>query len=223
MAVSRIMGAGALVAGAMVASAPVKAFSLFEIEGEPTRFLPAYAPLPPARPEFAAVSVLVKTPEPRPSNMAVLRDATGPEPLGPVKAGPVTQGPAPSVTSRDSVRALIAMHAKEQGVPVALADAVVKVESTYNPRATNGYNLGLTQISLPTARAMGYSGTAGGLYDADTNLRYGIKYLAHAYRLSKGNTCQTILKYQAGHGAVTMTAAARSYCSKVVTLLASSR
>jgi soluble lytic murein transglycosylase-like protein len=222
MAVSRVLGAGAIMAGALAASAPVKAFSLFEIEGEPTRFLPAYAPLPPARPEFAAVSVLVKS-QPRPSKMALVRDTSEPEAAGPIKADPVTQGPAPSVASRDGVRALIAMHAKEQGVPVALADAVVRVESTYNPRATNGYNLGLTQISLPTARSMGYSGTASGLFDADTNLRYGIKYLAHAYRLSKGNTCQTILKYQAGHGAVTMTPAARTYCSKVVTLLASSR
>jgi soluble lytic murein transglycosylase-like protein len=221
MAVSKVWGAGALVAGAMVVSEPVRAFSLFEIEGEPTRFLPAYAPLPPARPAVMAVTVLVRA-EPRPSKMALVRETAEPLPLGPVKAEAVTQGPAPSVTSRDGVRALIAMHAKEQGVPVALADAVVRVESTYNPRASNGYNLGLTQISLPTARAMGYSGSASGLYDADTNLRYGIKYLANAYRLSKGNTCQTILKYQAGHGAVTMTPAARTYCSKVVTLLASS-
>ncbi len=207
--------------GAMIASAPVMAFSLFEIEGEPTRFLPASAPLPPTRPEFT-VSVVVKS-EPRPSKMALLGPVSEPPAAGPVKSEAVTQGPAPSATSRDGVRALIALHAKEQGVPVTLADAVVRVESTYNPRASNGPNLGLTQISYPTARAMGYSGPPSGLYDANTNLRYGIKYLANAYRLSKGNTCQTILKYQAGHGAVTMTAAARAYCSKVVTLLASSR
>jgi hypothetical protein len=220
MVVSRSVGVGVL-AGAMMASVPAFAFSLFEIEGEPTRFLPAFAPLPPSRPADGGVSIVVRT-EPRPSKMALVQPSD-PVETGPIKAAPVTQGPAPAPTGREGVRALIALHAKEHGVPVALADAVVRVESTYNPRASNGPNLGLTQISLPTARSMGYSGPASGLYDPDTNLRYGIKYLAHAYRLSKGNTCQTVLKYQAGHGAVTMTAAARAYCSKVVTYLASSR
>ncbi|PSC05083.1 lytic transglycosylase [Alsobacter soli] len=119
-----------------------------------------------------------------------------------------------------SVRALIAQHAARNGIPPALADAVVRVESRYNAAARNGVNLGLTQISLSTARAMGYSGAAAGLLDADTNLRYGMLYLAQAYRLSGGDTCRTILKYQAGHRATSMTGAARSYCAKVKTTVA---
>ncbi|WP_406854324.1 transglycosylase SLT domain-containing protein [Alsobacter sp. KACC 23698] len=119
-----------------------------------------------------------------------------------------------------SVRALIAQHAARNGIPPALADAVVRVESRYNAAARNGVNLGLTQISLSTARSLGYSGAAGGLLNADTNLQYGMLYLAQAYRLSGGDTCRTILKYQAGHRATSMTGAARAYCAKVKTTVA---
>ena len=71
------------------------------------------------------------------------------------------------------------------------------------PRATtartlrSGGNLGLTQISHATARRLGYSGTPAGLFEPDTNLRYGMKYLAQAYRLAGGDTCGTILRYNA--------------------------
>ncbi|GGH27531.1 hypothetical protein GCM10007036_36100 [Alsobacter metallidurans] len=119
-----------------------------------------------------------------------------------------------------SVRALIAQHAARNGIPPALADAVVRVESRYNAAARNGVNLGLTQISFATARSLGYAGGAAGLLDADTNLRYGMLYLAQAYRLSGGDTCRTVLKYQAGHRATSMTGAARAYCAKVKTTVA---
>jgi len=133
----------------------------------------------------------------------------------------LTTGSIPRTSSADygsgagRIRALIASHAAANGVPAELAAAVVRVESRFNPRARNGANVGLTQISTSTARAMGYRGSAAGLYDADTNLRYGIRYLAEAYRLAGGDTCRTVLKYQAGHRAVSMTGAARAYCAKV--------
>lgn len=119
-----------------------------------------------------------------------------------------------------SLRPLIEKYAREHGVPVDLADAVVRIESRYNPGARNGPNLGLTQINPRTARGLGYAGTVAGLMDPETNLQWGIKYLADAYRLAGGDTCGTVLRYQAGHGAKTMTRAARVYCGKVRTLLA---
>jgi soluble lytic murein transglycosylase-like protein len=115
---------------------------------------------------------------------------------------------------------LIARHAARHGVPPALADAVVRIESRHNARARNGSNIGLTQISFATARRMGYAGGVEGLYDPDTNLGYGLRYLGDAYRLAGGDTCMTVLKYQAGHGAKRMTSAAGSYCAKVRTHLA---
>lgn len=119
-----------------------------------------------------------------------------------------------------ALKPLIARYASENGVPYELADAVVRVESRYNAGARNGPNLGLTQINFRTAQSLGYSGDAAGLFDAETNLRYGIKYLAQAYRLAGGDTCGTILRYQFGHRTTTMTSASRAYCAKVKVITA---
>ncbi|MFC4171800.1 transglycosylase SLT domain-containing protein [Microvirga sp. GCM10011540] len=127
--------------------------------------------------------------------------------------------------SSDAVRAaalkpLIARYASENNLPFELADAVVRLESRYNAGARNGPNLGLTQVNFRTAQSLGYKGSAAGLFDAETNLRYGLKYLAQAYQLAGGDTCGTILRYQFGHRTQTMTKASRVYCSKVKTIIA---
>jgi soluble lytic murein transglycosylase-like protein len=125
----------------------------------------------------------------------------------------------------DAVRAnalkpLIAQYASENDVPFGLADAVVRIESRYNANARNGVNLGLTQVNFRTAQSLGYKGDASGLLNAETNLRYGLKYLAMAHRLAGGDTCGTILRYQFGLRTQTMTGASRAYCSKVKTIIA---
>ncbi len=112
-------------------------------------------------------------------------------------------------------RPMIARHAAANGVPFALADAVVRVESRYNPNARNGPSLGLAQINLRTAQGLGYSGGAAGLYNPETNLTYAMKYLAQAYRMAGGDTCGTVMRYQNGHASRTFTGANRAYCSKV--------
>jgi soluble lytic murein transglycosylase-like protein len=131
----------------------------------------------------------------------------------------------PGGTLADAARAgslapLIARYASENHVPFELADAVVRLESRYNVGARNGPNLGLTQVNLRTAQSLGYKGDAAGLLDAETNLQYGLKYLAQAYRLAGGDTCGTILRYQFGHRTQAMTKASRIYCSKVTTIMA---
>jgi soluble lytic murein transglycosylase-like protein len=132
-----------------------------------------------------------------------------------------------STTSRvaDAVRAsafrpLIVRYALEHNLPVELADAVVRIESRYNAAARNGPNLGLTQVNFRTAQSLGYTGDASGLFNAETNLRYGLKYLAQAYKLAGGDLCGAILRYQGGHRARTMTDASRAYCAKVKTIIA---
>jgi hypothetical protein len=45
---------------------------------------------------------------------------------------------------------------------------------------------------------MGYSGTAEGLLDPDTNMTYAVKYLARAYRAAKCNSDRAISYYQRG-------------------------
>jgi hypothetical protein len=117
--------------------------------------------------------------------------------------------------------ALVAKHAAAQGVPAPLAQAIVAMESRYNPRARGGSNIGLMQIQYRTAQGAGYRGPAAGLYDPETNLTYGMKYLAGAYRLAGGDTCRTIMKYSGGHRATRMTRGHVAYCGKVRAFMAS--
>jgi len=112
--------------------------------------------------------------------------------------------------------AIIARHASEHGVPVALARAVVRIESNFRPDARGrAGEIGLMQIKPSTARMMGYSGGARGLYDPETNIRWGMKYLAAAHKLGGGDTCGTILRYNAGHAARRMNKVSAAYCAKV--------
>jgi len=123
---------------------------------------------------------------------------------------------------RSGLRAMVARHAAENGVPFAIADAVVKVESNYNPRATNRSGaMGLMQIKTQTARGEGFSGGSAGLLNPETNIRFAMRYLATAYRMSGGDLCGTVMRYQSGHGARHMSAADHSYCAKARGLMAS--
>jgi soluble lytic murein transglycosylase-like protein len=115
---------------------------------------------------------------------------------------------------------IIRRYAAQHGVPEQLAFAVVQVESNYRADARGrAGEVGLMQIKPATARMMGYSGGAQGLYDPETNIRFGMKYLGKARQLSDGSTCGTILKYNAGHGAKRMNPVSRNYCSKVERIL----
>ncbi len=120
-----------------------------------------------------------------------------------------------------NIKVLIAQHAAANGVPVALADAIVRIESRYNPRATNHGAMGLMQIKAQTARGVGFSGSASELLNADTNLRYGMKYLAQVYKMSGGNVCSTVMRYQTGVAATHLSAANRAYCAKAKAIMAS--
>lgn len=116
--------------------------------------------------------------------------------------------------------ALISSYAKSYGVPVSLAHAVISIESNYRPKARGAAGeIGLMQIKPATARMMGYSGSSKGLYNPETNIKYGMKYLAKAHQLGGGTTCGTILKYNAGHGAKRMNPVSKRYCGKVQRLL----
>ncbi len=117
---------------------------------------------------------------------------------------------------------IITKYAKAYGVPVELAHAVVKVESNFNPKARGSAGeVGLMQIKPATARMMGYKGSVKALYNPETNIEFGMKYLAAAHELGGGETCGTILKYNAGHGAKRMNPVSKRYCGKVMALLES--
>lgn len=137
------------------------------------------------------------------------------------KKGRSTKKAAVSAATSTEYRTLVTQFAREYGVPAALAHAIVTVESNYYPKALGkAGEIGLMQIKLSTARRMGYRGSSGGLYHPETNIRYGMKYLATAYKLGGKTTCGTILKYNAGHGAKRMNSVSSAYCAKVKHILA---
>ena len=92
---------------------------------------------------------------------------------------------------------------------------MVRVESHYNPRARGAGVYGLSQIKPATARGLGFSGPAEALFDPETNLRYGMRYLKGAWEQGNGDVCQTAMKYKGGHRTTVMSKSASVYCSNV--------
>lgn len=124
------------------------------------------------------------------------------------------------VSKRSKYDALIRKYANANGIPLKLAHAVVFVESSYRANARGGVGeIGLMQLRLSTARMMGYRGSAKALYNPETNIKYGMKYLGKAYKLGGGSTCGAILKYNAGHGAKRMNPTSAKYCKRVKRLI----
>lgn len=145
--------------------------------------------------------------KPMPGNkpLTVARAAPAPMPK-PAEAGePVfaalafSAAPEPARGGSSDVNALIAKYAAYYDVPEALVHRMVKRESGYNPKARNGPYWGLMQIRHDTARSMGYKGDAAGLLDADTNLRYAVKYLRGAYMVAGYSQDAAVGHYARGY------------------------
>ena len=108
--------------------------------------------------------------------------------------------PQAAFAQRAQYDALVATHAQANGVPEALVHRVIVRESRYQPRLIGrGGTIGLMQIKLATARGLGYTGTAEGLRDPNTNLTYAVKYLAGAYRAANGDHSRTMHYYASGY------------------------
>jgi len=108
--------------------------------------------------------------------------------------------PAVASAGHDQIDALVRAYAEANNVPEALVHRVIQRESRYQPGLVGrGGCIGLMQIKLATARSLGYTGDAAGLRDPDTNLTYGIKYLAGAYRAANGDHGRAMHYYAGGY------------------------
>ena len=134
--------------------------------------------------------------------------------FGLVSAPAVVQ--AKSNLAKKPYHKIIERHAQKHGVPVRLAHAFVKVESNYNYK-TRGRagEVGLMQLMPSTARSIGYKGSMRALYNPETNITWGMKYLAMAYKKAGGDTCKTVMRYQSGLWAKKYSKWNRIYCSRV--------
>jgi soluble lytic murein transglycosylase-like protein len=102
-------------------------------------------------------------------------------------------------TPRGDLDGLIVKYAAVYEVPVDLVRRVVKRESNFNPAAYHRGYWGLMQIKHATARGMGYDGPAKGLLDAETNLKYAVKYLRGAWLVAAGSHDEAVRLYANGY------------------------
>jgi soluble lytic murein transglycosylase-like protein len=93
--------------------------------------------------------------------------------------------------------------ASAEGIDPELAFRLVKLESDFNPRATSPVGaIGLTQVMPATARYYVKGITAEGLYDPNTNLRVGFRYLRGLVKEYKNDVNLALLVYNRGPVAV---------------------
>ncbi|SIQ53733.1 Soluble lytic murein transglycosylase [Rhizobium sp. RU35A] len=153
---------------------------------------------------------IVAIPTPRPKlqqagTSSMLAYASASQPVSALAADffpPAPGAPIPETAgaSTPELNNLIKRYAGLYGVPESLVHRVVHRESKYNPKAynRNGY-FGLMQIRYSTAKAMGYQGRPEGLLDAETNLKYAIKYLRGAWLVADNEADDAIGLYARGY------------------------
>lgn len=145
-------------------------------------------------PSQAAVSASSEA-EPEPEATAFV-DVTPSKPVVEVAYAP-SHGQASD--ERAKLDRLISHYADVYDVPKDLVHRVVRRESNYRPTAYSSGNWGLMQIRHATAKGMGYDGRPEGLLDAETNLRYAVRYLRGAYVVAGGDKDHAIRLYSRGY------------------------
>ena len=108
-------------------------------------------------------------------------------------------GPALHPGETPQLRTLINQYADLYDVPPSLFHRVIQRESGYRANARNGPYYGLMQILPQTAGTMGFRGEPRDLLNADTNLKYAVKYLRGAWLLSDGSFDTAVKWYSQGY------------------------
>lgn len=122
-------------------------------------------------------------------------------------AAPVREEPAPAAkfnpplypNETPELRAQINRWSDHYALPRGLVHRLAIRESTHRPWARNGPYYGLFQILPQTARTMGFRGQPKDLLDAETNLKYALKYLRGAYLVADGDWDRSIMWYARGY------------------------
>lgn len=114
-----------------------------------------------------------------------------------------------------------AVYASAFQVPVELVDAVIQVESDWNPYAISSKGAaGLMQLMPTTAIRFG----VGDRFDIEDNVRGGVAYLAWLIRLFRGDLRLAVAAYQVGESRILLRGLAYSspevfqYVSRVAQL-----
>jgi soluble lytic murein transglycosylase-like protein len=118
-------------------------------------------------------------------------------PLGVGANGPSAHsGASPELAE---LREMVRRISTEQGLDPSLVDAVVRVESAYNPRAVSHKGaLGLMQLMPDTARRLEVEDP----FDPEQNLRGGMREFSRLIDRYSGSLQLALAAYNAGEGAV---------------------
>lgn len=108
--------------------------------------------------------------------------------------------PSRAKPSRTAINQLIARYAKSYGIENDLVHAVVRAESGYNAHAVSPVGaVGLMQIMPATGADYGV-GSAAALFDAQTNIRVGVRHLKRL--VGRYGIGKAVMAYNAGEGAL---------------------
>jgi hypothetical protein len=117
--------------------------------------------------------------------------------------------------SRATIRNIIEKEASVAGLPADIAEAVVRIESGYDPAVVGSVGeIGLMQVRPGTAALLGFRGDISELAKPDINIHYGVTYLGRAWKLANGDICRALMKYRAGLAEEIMTPLSVAYCNR---------
>jgi len=139
----------------------------------------------------------------------------------------VSSAAAPAAVSgrtaleRADLRELVQTISLEHGVDPSLVDALVRVESSYDPNAVSRRGaMGLMQLMPATAKRLGVDDP----FDPEKNIRGGVREVSRLIDQYSGNLQFALAAYNAGEGAVARYrgvppfAETRNYVARILTI-----
>ena len=135
-------------------------------------------------------------------------------------AAPAAASGRTALDSAD-LRQLVQTISREHGVDPSLVDALVRVESAYDPNAVSRRGaMGLMQLMPATAKRLGVDDP----FDPEKNIRGGVREVSRLIDHYSGNLQFALAAYNAGEGAVARYrgvppyAETRNYVSRILTI-----
>jgi hypothetical protein len=142
-------------------------------------------------------------------------DIDGPRTTSTISSVGAELGAGETPSSRAMIRKIIERETAKTNLPADVAEAVVFVESGYNPAVIGSVGeIGVMQVRPETAAMLGFRGSNAELAELDVNIHYGVLYLSRAWHLAGGDLCRALMKYRAGHGEEEMTTRSQVYCNR---------
>lgn len=135
----------------------------------------------------------------RRSSRGILVYTNGDAPNGPVAQGIRIHSHLIHYTRVSRFEPLVQRMAERHHLDPRFVEAVIRVESDWNPTAISPKGAeGLMQLTPATSRRLG----ARNALDPSENVRAGTAYLGHLVKRYKGNLRKALAAYYAGQGAV---------------------